>query len=118
MGLRDIASRLKSKPEDLDTERLKARFATFDLTPISSLQCRTSSRIGGEVKRMRVAPRHGTPALEIVLSDGTADVVAVFTGRRHIEGIEHGRAVVIEGIAREEHGRRIMLNPAYTLIST
>lgn len=118
MGLRDIASRLKSKPEELDAERLKTRFSMLDLTPIASLQCRTSSRIGGEVKRMRVAPRQGTPALEIVLSDGTGDAVAVFTGRRHIEGIEHGRAVVIEGIAREERGRRIMLNPAYTLIAS
>ena len=65
---------------------------------------------------MRVAPRHGIPALEVVLSDGTGDAIAVFTGRRAIGGIEHGRAMMIEGIAHEERGRRIMMNPAYTLL--
>ncbi|CAB4895561.1 unannotated protein [freshwater metagenome] len=118
MGLRDLANRLKAKPEELDAERLHDRFGGMDLTPIDQLECRTPSRVGGEVKRIRVAPRKGIPALEMVLTDGTADVVAVFTGRRHIAGIEHGRAVIIEGIAREERGRKVMLNPAYTLISS
>ena len=67
---------------------------------------------------MSVAPRHGVPSLEVVVSDGTGDAVAVFTGRRSIAGIEHGRGMVIEGVAREERGRRIMLNPAYTLIGS
>ncbi|MCU1388999.1 MAG: hypothetical protein JWL72_2337, partial [Ilumatobacteraceae bacterium] len=44
--------------------------------------------------------------------------VAVFTGRRSIAGVENGRGIVIEGVAREERGRRIMLNPAYTLIAS
>ena len=117
MGLRDLASRFKTPPDKLDAERLQGRFSGLDITPIAELECRVSSRVGGEVKRMRVAPRKGIPALEVVVSDGTGDAVAVFTGRRHIEGIEHGRALIIEGIARDEHGRRVMLNPAYTLIS-
>jgi hypothetical protein len=117
MGLRDLAHRLKSPQEELDAVRLHDRFANLGLMPISELQCRTSSRVGGEVKRMRVAPRKGIPALEIVLSDGTGDAVAVFTGRRHIAGIEHGRALIIEGVAHDERGQRVMLNPAYTLMS-
>ena len=117
MGLRDLAKRLKVDAKTLDAERLQHRFEEVDATPIDDLVCRTRTRICGEVKRMRVAPRQGIPALEVVVSDGTGDAVAVFTGRRSIGGIEHGRALVIEGVAREERGRRIMLNPAYTLIT-
>jgi hypothetical protein len=117
MGLRDLAQRLKSQPDELDTVRLQQRFSDLATMSIAELQCRDSSRIAGEIKRMRVAPRKGIPALEIVVSDGTGDAIAVFTGRRHIAGIEHGRAVILEGVAHDEHGRRVMLNPSYTLIS-
>ncbi len=61
-------------------------------------------------------PRSGSPALEIVVCDGTGDAVAVFTGRRTVGGLEHGRGVLIEGVAHDEHGRRVILNPAYTLL--
>lgn len=118
MGIRDLAKRLKADSADLDSERLLTRFHDLGLTPIGELTCRERSRVGGEVKRMRVAPRHGVPSFEVVVSDGTGDAVAVFTGRRSIAGVEHGRAMVIEGVARQERGRRIMLNPAYTLIAS
>ncbi|HEY4332579.1 MAG TPA: hypothetical protein VGM78_08420, partial [Ilumatobacteraceae bacterium] len=118
MGLRDLAKRLKSDSIELDQQRLVDRFHEFDVTHISELECRKSARIGGEVRRIRVAPRHGVASLEVVLSDGTGDAVAVFTGRRAIAGIEHGRALVIEGVAHDERGHRVMLNPAYTLLSS
>ena len=118
MGLRDLSKREKNKPEDLDAARLQQRFSALNMMPISELQCRVASSVCGEIKRIRVAPRKGIPALEIVLSDGTGDAVAVFTGRRSIAGIEHGRAVIIEGVAHDERGRRVMLNPSYTLISS
>ena len=117
MGIRDLAKRLKADSADLDSERLQHRFHDLGLTPINELTCRTKARVGGEVKRMSVAPRQGIPSFEVVVGDGTGDAVAVFTGRRSIAGVEHGRAIVIEGVAREEHGRRIMLNPSYTLIA-
>lgn len=117
MGIRDVAKRMTSDRTTLDNERLQARCGGLDVTPIVALVCRQSARVGGEVKRIRVAPRHGIPSLEIVLSDGTGDAVAVFTGRRSIPGIEHGRTLVIEGVARDERGRRVMLNPAYTLLA-
>ena len=117
MGLRDLAKRLGADRNELDSQRLRDRFAGFDLQKMGELSCRERARVGGEVKRMRVAPRQGIPAFEVVLSDGTGDTVAVFTGRRNIAGIEHGRAMVIEGVARDERGRHIMLNPEYTLIA-
>ena len=64
-----------------------------------------------------IAPRQGVPTLEVVISDGTGSVTAVFTGRRNIIGIEHGRAVILEGVAVPERGHNVLFNPAYTLIA-
>jgi hypothetical protein len=116
MGLRYLKRRLTASINDLDCERLQDRFAGLELTAISDMACRHPVRVGGEVKRMRTAPRSGVPALEVVVSDGTGDAVAVFTGRRHIAGIDHHRALVLEGVPYAEKGRKIMLNPAYTLL--
>ncbi len=117
MGLRDLGRRLRASVDELDSERLQDRFAGLALTPISGMISRQPARVGGEVTRMRIAPRSGVPAFEIVLNDGTGEVVAVFTGRRSIAGIEHGRAMVVEGVGHDERGRRVLLNPAYTLLA-
>jgi hypothetical protein len=116
VALRDLARRLRTDPEELHREHLRERFGREGLTPIEAMPVRTRAAVGGEVVRMRVRPRSGIPAFEVVISDGTGDAVAVFTGRRSIPGIDHGRAMVIEGVARDERGRRIMLNPSYTLL--
>ncbi len=50
------------------------------------------------------------------MSDGTADATVVFTGRRSVGGLEHGRGLVVEGVAHDERGRCVILNPAYTLL--
>ena len=50
------------------------------------------------------------------MSDGTGDLVVVFTGRRTIGGMGHGRGVLFEGVAHQERGRLVLLNPAYTLL--
>ncbi|MBI5088982.1 MAG: OB-fold nucleic acid binding domain-containing protein, partial [Actinobacteria bacterium] len=116
MALRDLARRLRTNHEELDRERLRERFAHRGLTPIESMPVRQHAAVGGEVTRMMVRPRSGVPAFEVVISDGTGDAIAVFTGRRSIPGIDHGRAMIIEGVARDERGRRVILNPAYTLL--
>ena len=116
MGLRDLAKRLTVSARDLDNQRLQERFDGVGLTAMAEISCRVPVRIGGEITRMRTTPRRGVPSLEITVSDGTGQTVAVFTGRRQLGGIEHNRAIVLEGVAHEERGRRVMLNPAYTLI--
>ena len=64
-----------------------------------------------------MAPRAGSPTLEVVVSDGTGEAVAVFTGRRRIGGVDHGRGMLLEGVAHHERGRLVVLNPAYTLLA-
>ncbi len=117
MGLRDLAKRLRTTVDELDDQRLQDRFAGLGLTSIGSMTPRTAVRVGGEVTRMRVAPRSGVQAFEITVDDGTGTAVAVFTGRRKLAGVEHNRALVLEGVARAERGRLVMLNPAYTLLA-
>jgi hypothetical protein len=116
MGLRDIGKRLRTSVEDLECARLQDRFAGKALTHIDSLPLRVPVRVGGEITRMRITPRSGIPALEVVVSDGTGDLAVVFTGRRSIGGMTNGRGVLFEGVAHQERGHTVLLNPAYTLL--
>ena len=73
-------------------------------------------RLAGEITSIRVVPRAGSPSLEVTVNDGSGTVaVAVFTGRRSIPGITPSRGIVLDGVARRERARLILLNPAYTL---
>lgn len=117
MGLKDIAKRLTSSIEDLDRARLQTRYEGLGLTKICETPLREPVRVGGEITAMQVVPRAGSPSLEVTISDGSGRVVAVFTGRRKINGVEPGRGVLYEGVTRREHGRLVMLNPAYTLLA-
>lgn len=116
MGLRDLKKRLTATVEELDDQRLQSRFTGIDLTPIAEAPARVPIRIGGEIKRIRMVPRAGSPSIEVVVSDGTGEAIAVFTGRRSIGGLDHGRGVLLEGVAAPERGRTVIFNPAYTLL--
>jgi hypothetical protein len=117
MAFRDLKRKFTASVEELDTARLQDRYVGLGLTSIGEAPTRVPIRVGGEVKRLLMAPRAGSPTLEVVVSDGTGEATAVFTGRRHIGGIEHGRGMLLEGVAHRERGRLIVLNPAYTLLA-
>lgn len=116
MGLRDLAKRLTASVDDIDDERKRDRFEGLDLVPLDQVQTRVQCTVGGEITRTRLTPRSGVHAYEITIDDGKGRLVAVFTGRRHISGMEHHRGLVLEGVARMERGHMVMLNPAYTLL--
>src|SRR5207344_1851770 len=107
---------LRASVDELDNVRLQGRFVGKELQPIEHLPLRVPVRVGGEVTRMRITPRSGVPALEVVVSDGTRDLAVLFTGRRAIGGMGNGRGGLFEGVAHKERGRTVMLNPAYTLL--
>ena len=115
--LKNLRKRLSSTADDLDRDRLCTHFDALGLTPIEDAPRRTLVRVGGEVQALEVVPRAGSPSLEVVFSDGHGKAVAVFTGRRRIPGISPGREILVEGVGREERGRLVLLNPAYTLLS-
>lgn len=116
VGLKDLTRRLRATVDELDDERMQSRFAALHVTRLADLQPRVHATVAGEITRSRLAPRSGVPSFEITISDGTGQAVAVFTGRRHVAGMELHRALTIEGVARAERGRLVMLNPAYALL--
>ena len=116
MGLKD-AFNSKVKPvRELDADRLVDRFAELRLQPLGELEARDRTKVCGEVKRMTIKPRSGIPSTEIVINDGTGDATVIFSGRRHVAGIEHGHCIVIEGVAFADANRLVFLNPKYSLL--
>lgn len=118
MGLRKLVRGLGATVDDLEHERLANRFKTVEVGRAELGDCplRCRVRVAGEVTSLRVVPRAGSPSLEATVDDGTGCAVAVFTGRRAIKGLDPGRGVVLEGVARRERNRLTLVNPAYTLL--
>lgn len=118
MGLRKLVRGLSTSTGDLERQRLGTRFGVHRLgaTPIADLSARQPVRLLGELTAVRVVPRSGNPWLEATVADGTGAVVAIFTGRRRIRGMEPGRAMLLQGVARHDRNRMVLMNPAYTLL--
>lgn len=114
--LKNLRRKMSQSIDDIEDQRLAGRMADFDLTRINDVEARTKVLLAGEVQTVQVVPRAGSPSLEITVSDGTGRAVAVFTGRRRLGGVDCGRRVLIEGVARRERGRLLMMNPAYTIV--
>jgi hypothetical protein len=117
VGMKTLGQRLRASVNELERTRLIDRCSGLGITNLDEVVPRQPIRVGGEIHRVVIAPRHGTPTLEVVVSDGTGSITAVFTGRRKIIGIEHGRTVVLEGVAVPEADGMVIFNPAYTLIA-
>jgi len=113
-----MVAKFTASDADVERDRLHGRFANLELGQADICDCplRRPVRITGEVRGMKVVPRAGGSSLEVTVDDGTGEATAVFAGRRRIRGLDPGRAVVLEGVARRDHGRTLLMNPAYTLL--
>jgi hypothetical protein len=118
VAFRKALKGLRSSTEDLHRESLAGRFDcdALQTVDIAAIPYRQRVRVAGEVSRLRVVPRAGSPSLEVTLDDGTGRALVVFTGRRRILGIDPGRGIVVEGTAREQHDKPVLMNPSYTLL--
>src|SRR4051794_17821769 len=116
MALRDRINRLRADTVEIEQERLAGRYAGKADTTIADAPLRQRARIGGEITSIRVVPRAGSPSLEVSVNDGTGLAVAVFTGRRTIPGVTPGKGIALDGVARQERNRIVLLNPAYELL--
>ena len=72
--------------------------------------------VKGKVVRMTARPTSGQPALAVSISDETATVTAVWTGRREIGGITLGRKIAISGVPVLRGDHLEFTNPDYTLL--
>jgi hypothetical protein len=116
MGLRDKFKSAGKSIREIDAERLIDRFEKLRLAPLSELEPRFRTKACGEVKRMTIKPRSGIPSTEIVINDGTGEATVIFSGRRHVAGIEHGHCIIVDGVPHLDRNRLVFLNPAYTLL--
>ncbi|MGQ0743446.1 MAG: OB-fold nucleic acid binding domain-containing protein [Acidimicrobiales bacterium] len=119
MALRKLLSRLNTPVAELDRARLRDFCATQPgCSAIAAVEARQEMRVVGEVTSLRIVPRAGSPSLEAVISDGTASLVAAWTGRRQIAGISPGKRVVIcgRGLPQGPTRRLLVLNPIYELL--
>lgn len=116
MGIRSFGKRLTADNLEIDSERLCERFKDYDFVNIADSQTRTRTKIAGEIKRMRIKPRSGVPAVELVINDGTGEATVIFSGRRNIPGVDHGKCIMVDGVLHRDGGRTVVLNPAYTLL--
>lgn len=82
---------------------------------IGEAHTRERVKIAGVIRRLTVFPMMDNESLEVVVSDGTGEVIVQFMGRRAIRGLTLGTRVVVEGVLGEQHGRVIMLNPRLEL---
>ena len=114
--LKKIRARLGQSLEDIEGQRLQDRLADLGIQPIAQAPTRTPILLAGEIQGLQVVPRAGSPSLEVTFSDGSGRAVAVFTGRRRLGGVDCGRRILVEGVGREERGRMLVLNPAYTIV--
>jgi len=104
---------------ELDRMRRATRVAAIAPTEerIASFALRTQARVIGEITSVRVVPNQNSPWLELTVDDGSGSFVAMYTGRRSIPGMQPGRVAEFAGVLRDDRGRRVMLNPAYTLLA-
>lgn len=114
--LKNLRQKFNKSMVDQDNERLQDRLADLGVIPIGEAPTRTPITLAGEVQGLQVVPRAGSPSLEVTISDGSGRAVAVFTGRRHLAGVDCGRRLVIEGVGRTEHNRILVVNPSYTIV--
>jgi hypothetical protein len=109
--------RLTADDEDLAAEDLQRSVERHGACPINAAPDRAPVVLHGTLQSVTLRPRGGVPALEAELYDGTATAYLVWLGRRRIEGIRAGVALVAEGrLSGDPGGRRTMYNPAYRLL--
>lgn len=88
-----------------------------DCVPIAEVTPRTTTTVAGRVQLLRVQPWGASASLECRITDNTGTVTAVFLGRRTVGGVRVGSVLRITGNVSEAHGKRVVINPLYELLS-
>jgi hypothetical protein len=112
----ELQERLVGSVAEVDSRRLQRRFQGVAMSAIRDVVERQPARFGGEVRSQHHSAPGSLPSLRVTIHDGTGSAVAVFSGRSRIFGIEAGRAILLEGVARRQRGQLVVFNPAYTLL--
>jgi RecG-like helicase len=117
MALKKMVERFTKPVDEIDREQLTEYCDARHFDAMDDLVARHPVKVGGEVRTMRIVPRAGAPALEVTVSDGRGQVVAVFLGRRKIAGLSPGRKIAIAGVVARDGNRNLVFNPAYEILA-
>lgn len=111
-----ILSRWLSRLSQSDEERLAEEVREWadsvpGTTRLAECPDRMPVKVAGVVRRMTIRPG----SLEALVSDGTGEVVASWTGRDHIPGLGLGTQLVLEGVSSRDRqtDNRKMVNPKF-----
>lgn len=120
MGLKERIKKLGTPVAELDTAKLRDYCSRFEgVTPIGDAAPRTEVSVVGEITNLRIVPKpDGSPWLEATINDGTGYLVAMWTGRRKIAGINAGKRILVRGRGAPtgSGGRLLIYNPTYELL--
>ena len=104
----------QSDEERLSEEILEWAESVPDTRRMAACPVRQPVRVTGVVNRLTVRPQDGSVTLEAVVTDGSGEITAAWTGRDHIEGVHLGTRLVLHGvIGPQRHGRSRMVNPDF-----
>jgi len=115
-GFKRLLRRLTASEAELDAEELRAEtVAKAGCTPARDIRRGQMVSVTGRLRTVVYTPRTNLPTLEADLYDGSDVVTLVWLGRRHIAGIEPGRAVTARGRVAIRDDRKVIYNPYYEL---
>ena len=125
MALKNFLHKLASTDADADADARPAGTPSQEGTApragvvaIRDVVARQPSTIVGEIASVHVVAKAGAPWLEVTVSDGTGKLVAMWTGRREIDGITECQRLLLSGRAAPSGpgGRLLLYNPRYELL--
>lgn len=110
--------RLAESDEDRLANEVRAWCEAIpETTRIAELRERSKARVVGVVRRITLHPSTDVgESLSAVVSDGTGEISARWTGRGEITGLRLGSRVVLEGMVAKQRSRLRMVNPSYEFV--
>ncbi|WP_117208806.1 OB-fold nucleic acid binding domain-containing protein [Allorhizocola rhizosphaerae] len=114
-GLKGVLHRLTASEQELESEELREETERAGCECVEDVHRGQLVSVTGRLRTVVYTPRTNLPTLEADLYDGTDVVTLVFLGRRHIPGVEPGRALTARGRVALRDGRKVIYNPHYEL---
>ncbi len=108
--------RLTADERELEAEDLQRTVEEAGAVPMGDCRERQDVCVVGSIRAVTVRSRSGSPSLEADIYDGSGTVTLVFLGRKHIPGIEAGRAMKASGMIMNRDNRTTIFNPRYELL--
>ena len=116
MALKNFLSRVNRPIDEIDRDKLETFSLDAGGQPLAEIEPRSLVHAVGEIKTVRIVPRAGAPALEVVISDGRGSLTGIFLGRRKVGGVVAGRRLAMHGMVVKDAHRNAIFNPIYELL--